>query len=94
VSASPLADFLPDAMALKAALFSWTIADAVAALFVAFFCMKKEIYHHRAVWHVTCQSYRCRSVPDQHQPSEPVPDCLSVSAAVRVLDAQAGYSHD
>ncbi len=41
MSASPLADFLPDAMALKAALFRWTIADAVAALGVAFFCKKR-----------------------------------------------------
>ena len=43
MSASPLANFLPDAMALKAALFSWTIADAVAALVVAFFCMKVDV---------------------------------------------------
>jgi len=41
VSASPLAD-LPPAMALKAALFRWTIADAVAALVVAFFCVKRR----------------------------------------------------
>ncbi len=41
MSASPLAD-LPDAMALKAALFSWTIADAVAALVVAFFCTERR----------------------------------------------------
>jgi len=38
-----LADFLPDAMALKAALFSWTTADAVAALVVAFFCKKRDL---------------------------------------------------
>ena len=92
MSASPLAD-LPDAMALKAALFSWTIADAVAALVVAFFCMERRCVN-TPVWHVTCQAYRCPNLPDQHQPSEHVPDCLSVSAAVHVLAAQAGYFHD
>ncbi len=80
-------------MALKAALFSWTIADAVAALVVAFFCMIRR-YIMTGLFGVSHASHTCCSVPDQHQPFEPVPDCLSVSAAVRVLDAQAGYFHD